>query len=213
MLRQELEQVLIDIATRANIKVNQITIDGFSAMVFHGVVEDSERLFISAHEVNFNKIIDAETAAGKTVKIETVAHPAYGKVKLARFDKYNIICIYRIPSWHCVVDLGMWNVLSMNALLVSLFKAKQVSLSHSHTADLDEKIESLFKHGAYLLLESWTSDIDMIQSQYRQYPQYFSIIEDEEHPQVMWKTQEGIETFGDDHIFLEYVGMMYIDVS
>lgn len=213
MLRHEQEMLITDIANRANIKVSQITVNGFSAMVLHGVIEDTERLFISAHEVNFNKILASQEAVGNKVKIENVAHPALGKVKLVRFERFDIMCVYRIPNWHCTEDLGSYNVETMNTLLFSLLKAKQASVTHSHTKDLDEKIEKLLERGAYLLLESWSSDLDLIQGQYKAYPQYYSIIEDEEHPQVMWKTQEGIETCGDDHIFLEYVGMMYIDVS
>lgn len=199
MGRVQLEKLLAAIQTEFSYNLSNMCICGEAAMVISLAKKECNKLILKANNLTvFNMF-----AEGQSV-VET-KHPVYGKVKTVARDNYNVIYTQHTPDWHCTEQWGSTHVETINTILFNLLQWKDPAA--------DESIELCYKHGAYLLLEAWSSDLASIELNYGKYPEYYHVLEDVDGSQVKWRTKNGIEAVGTDYIFIEYIGMMYVVAS
>lgn len=200
MGRIGLEKLIAKLAEQYGVEAKVLTIVGDAALVYHGVIRECD---VPVFLVPFTLLTAISVKSG--IQATTVVTSGYGKVHTLVTPTHKLIATDRLPSYHVTEECFPFNVETLSTIIMNLLKY-----------GIDEKrevLEKAFEHGGYLLLEAWSGDLTSIQDHYREYPEYFEIIEDPEAPQVMWKTLAGIEVAKDDHIFLEYVGMMYVETN
>lgn len=198
MGRIGLEKLVAHLRDVFGYETNQFTFMGDAALVFHNVIKEVEKPILWVSKSIINSI-----ATQRGIPLKEYTDEVYGKAHYVEMSNVLIICPAHMPRYHCCEDIGPFHVetLSTNIMLL-LVQNKEHQKG---------KLKLCFENNGHLLLEAWPSDLESMRIHYDAYPEYYEIIEDDEKPQVVWKTMEGIEIAKDDHIYLEYIGMMYVD--
>lgn len=197
MGRIGLEKLLASLRDKYGFKTTDFVITGEAALVIHDVVKEVPKPVIGVTAAMINKI--SETSGITINRISNLKKEELN-LGIALLTMTN-----RKPDYYTTEVIGPFTVETLNTatmVLLTQDKVKHESL-----------INRCFANGAHLLLEAWPSDVESIEAHYGKYPEYYKLIEDGEEPEVEWKTLEGIEVAKHDHIFLEYIGMMYVNPS
>ena len=202
MGRIGIEKLLANLRDTFGYDTNKFTIIGDAAMIMHGVINEVDKPILMVD------LLTIQTMASKRgVPLKDSTDEVYGKVQYIDMGNVLIITTSRLPTYHCVEDIGPFKVETLSTIIMLLLVGGFAN---------KPKIQKCIDAGGYLLLEAWYSDLTYINNNYSSYPEYYEIIEPDEEggkSQVMWKTLQGIEAAKGDHIFLEYVGMMYIETN
>lgn len=200
MGRIGLEKLLAHLRDVFGHGTNVYTVTGEAALLIHDTPNKCDHPVL----LTGKNILDS-IAAQRGIDLIETTHEVYGKVHSVQFANVLIISPKRLPDYHTTEDIGPFKVETLSTVIMSLL-----------VTDMDknkELLERCFDNGGVLRLEAWSSDLESIENHYSTYPEYFEILEDPDGSQVIWKTLNGIEVAKNDHIFLEYVGMMYIETN
>lgn len=173
------------------------TMVGDAALVLHDVVKEVSKPVLMVCSSVLNTI-----AMQRGIPVKDSVDEVYGKVLYVDMGDALLIAPVRLPTFHCTEEVGPFKTETLSTVIMLL-------LLNGIDKNRDKLIKC-FESGGCLLLNAWYSDVDSITINYGQYPEKYDIIDDDVL-EVMWKTLDGIEVAKDDYIFLEYVGMMYVE--
>lgn len=203
MGRIGLEKLVANLRDAYGYATNKFTLVGDAALVVHGVIKEVDKPVIL---VDKEVLISIAKQCGNFINDST--NDVHGKFLMLNVDAALLISTAHLPKYHCTEEVGPFTVETLSTIIMLLC----VNGIEKNT----DKLNKCFENGGYLLLEAWDSDLDPITNNYGKYPEIYQILDDSdegEANQVMWKSLTGIESAKDDHIFLEYVGMMYVETN
>lgn len=202
MGRIGLEKLVAKIAEKYNLTTNQLVLIGDAALIVHGVINETLKPTLRPTPYQFELM-------SKGLKVIELKHPVFGKMKLVDKGDYCIITSneHNLPTWRITEDIGPFRTETLNTVLMYMLLMCD--------EELNDRIDKCFNNGGFLKLGTWESDVISINGNYYHHPEYYNLLEGDTYTdgQVEWKTRVGIERVNADHIYLEYVGLMYVEPS
>lgn len=199
MGRIGLEKLVAHLRDVFGYETKSFTLVGDAALVLNEVIKEVDKPVLMVCSSILNSI-----ATQRGIPVKEVPDEVYGKVKSIDMGTALLITPVRLPKFHCVEDIGPFKTETLSTVIMLLLL--------NGIDNNRDKLTKCFERGGTLLLNAWYSDIDSITANYSNYPEKYDIIDDDVL-EVVWKSLDGIEVAKDDHIFLEYVGMMYVETN